>query len=149
MKGIKKEQVIDYFVNPPPGKIKMLKEHRDLQTIDDSTSIKYWRFKFPLINDRDVIFKLQIKKAEGEGNLVFANSIPWDDIPVPKHVVRMAMLDYVYVRPDPEDANSIIYTEIVHFDMKGNMPPRLLNMSIASESMKEYTAMFNYLKPKK
>mmetsp|Transcript_15866 Transcript_15866/g.24416 ORF Transcript_15866/g.24416 Transcript_15866/m.24416 type:complete len:106 (+) Transcript_15866:761-1078(+) len=99
----------------------------------------------PLISDRDTAFKCQRKYLPDGGQLVFVNSITHDDVPEVKGVVRMTMMVHGYVRKNPEDPNVLDYTEISHFDMKGNMPPRLLNMTIASESQKEFKAMYKHL----
>ena len=57
LKGIPAEAMAHYYMNPPESE--MLKEVEVLEKSDDGTScIVYWRFKMPLMSDRDNIAKI-------------------------------------------------------------------------------------------
>lgn len=57
MRGIPNawEKILDYFMHPPKEKMSMIKEMRELETYPDGGVVIYWRFKLPIMSDRDNI----------------------------------------------------------------------------------------------
>jgi hypothetical protein len=52
--------MFDYFINPPQLK-NMIKEVKILERFPDGSIIRYWRWKFPLMSDRDNIMLIKKK----------------------------------------------------------------------------------------
>ena len=42
----------------------MMKEMRLIEKIDDETEIKYWRFKMPMMSDRDNVLKIHMRDID-------------------------------------------------------------------------------------
>lgn len=138
------DEIVKLWFDPPAEVNEMVKNAKVLKRVGEDYVVKYWLCQIPLINDRDVIFELKKKKHEG-GWLMFSNSIPWEEIPVPKKVVRMNIRDAVFARPDPKDPRYSIQTEIFSFGMGGNIPASLENMSVASQSVAEFKNFYKLL----
>uniref|UniRef100_A0A7S3CKZ5 START domain-containing protein n=1 Tax=Strombidium rassoulzadegani TaxID=1082188 RepID=A0A7S3CKZ5_9SPIT len=145
MVGIKPRDVVDFYFDPPNSVLKMVKEFKKIEKIDESTGIFYWRFKLPFMSDRDNIMRIYTQDLEDGSIFVCATSIERDDIPPIPGVFRMFQQINSYVRASKEDPNVVEYTEISHFDMKGKVPPLLLNMVMSSESVKEMKNMYNHM----
>ena len=80
------------------------------------------------------------------GDWVCLKTIVRDDVPEVKGVVRMFLYSRGLVsinKESPED--TVDYTEVSYFNLNGYFPARLMNMVIASETKKEFSAMHKYL----
>ena len=53
-KGITADDVANYFTDPPSMK-NLIKEVKILEQFPDGSFIRYWRLKFPLMQERDNI----------------------------------------------------------------------------------------------
>ena len=58
MKNITGDELVSYFMKPPPGQSSMIQEEKDIEIIDDNTKIVYWKFKMPLMSARDNCMKI-------------------------------------------------------------------------------------------
>ena len=148
MRNIEKDAIMKYWMNPPKDKASMIKECRTVQEFENGDVIVYFRFKVPLMNDRDNVCFIHQETAPEElgGDFIQCTTVEHDDCPEVQGVVRMYQTVSGWIRPDPNDSQIIHYTELDNFDMKGNFPARLMNMMIASESKKEFGNLYNHCK---
>jgi len=138
--------MVDFITNPPADKMKMVVEQRDVEIIDEHNRIKYWRIKMPMMSQRDNVAQMYTKPMDDGSTFVMSKSVERDDVPEVPNVVRMFLFIRSYIRPNKDSpADTIDYTEITHFNMKGYFPARLMNMVIASEAQKEITNTHKYL----
>ena len=145
-KNIKKEELLKFFLNPPPGQQEMMKEMRLIEQIDEKTSVNYWRFKMPMMSDRDNVLSIHQRDVEGGGDFICLKTVVREDVPEVKGCVRMFLYTRGLVevnKESPED--TIDYTEVSYFNLNGYFPARLMNMVIASETKKEFSNMYKYL----
>lgn len=145
-KGIKTQALAEYFVNPPPGQQAMIKEMRTIEQVDADTKIVYWRFKMPMMSDRDNVISLH-QRNNDDGSIYFClKTVERADVPEVPGCVRMFLYTRGIAKPNAESPEDIIdYTEFSYFNMKGYFPARLMNMVIASETQKEFGNMYKYL----
>lgn len=131
LKDVKMDDFVDYFMNPPPSQQAMIKEMRTLEEIDENTKIVYWRFKMPMMSERDNVISLHKRKLD-DGSVYFCvKTVERADTPEVKGIVRMFLYTRGLMKPNPEDPSAIDYTELSFFNMKGYFPARLMNMVIA------------------
>lgn len=145
-KGIKKDQLLKYYLNPPPGQQQMIKEQRTIERIDENTTIDYWRFKMPMMSDRDNVMSIHQSLTPDGSEFLYIKTVERDDCPPVPGVVRMFLFTRGLVsinKESPED--TIDYTEISYFNLNGYFPARLMNMVIAGETQKEFQNMYTYL----
>ena len=144
--GISMQQLLDYFIDPPPGKMEMMKESRILEKIDEYTCVKYQRIKMPMMSDRDQVLSIHHEPIDKNSTYIIIQTVEREDCPEVPGAVRMSMFLRALIRKNPESPEDTVdFTEINCFNMKGYMPGRLLNMVIASEASKEMTNMYKYL----
>lgn len=125
--------VVEYFMHPPEEKKTMIKEMRLVERISDDDVILYWRFKLPLMSDRDNICMIKRQILPDGTDYGMCTTIERDDIPPVDGVVRMLQSMHVWIRPSPTDPEVTLYTEFDNLDMKGYFPARLMNMALASQ----------------
>jgi len=54
-----------------------------------------------------------------------------DEVPITDAAVRGEMFKGHLIRPDESNPNDLRITDISNMDMKGSIPPRLLNMAMS------------------
>lgn len=143
---MKKEQLLQYYLNPPPGQQNMIKEQRTIERIDENTTIDYWRFKMPMMSDRDNVMSIHQSLTPDGSEFLYIKTVERDDTPPVPGVVRMFLFTRGLVsvnKESPED--TIDYTEVSYFNLNGYFPARLMNMVIAGETQKEFQSMYTYL----
>jgi len=86
--GIKAEEIIEYFTNPPQLK-NLIKEVKILEKFPDGSFIRYWRLKFPLISDRDNIMLIKKKYLANGGIFIDLRTIDHPQDPKYPGVIRM------------------------------------------------------------
>ena len=146
MKNVDCTKLWGYFTNPP--KSSMIKECKILETMPNGDLLIYWRFKLPLMSDRDnVSYCHREPLPDGNGEYISCLTVERDEVPPVKGVVRCHQQICAYWHVDKEDPTLTRYTEIDTFDLKGYMPAKLLNMTIASETAKEFAVLYKGLKP--
>ena len=128
--------------------MKMLKEMKTIEKIDDQTKIMYWRFKMPMMSDRDNVVKQVRMPLSDTEDYVLLETIERDDVPEVPGAVRMFTFIRGYVRDSKEIPGAIDYTEITLFNMRGYFPSRLLNMVISSELNRDMGNMYKHLAAK-
>ena len=128
--------------------MKMIKETRLIEKINEDEEIKYWRFRMPLMSDRDMVFRQFRKTLEDGSKLIFVTTIDRPDVPPIKGIVRMTMSVHGLIKPG-STPGVVDYTELSKFDMKGHLPARLLNMVIASEAQKGVKEMYKHFQDEK
>lgn len=69
-----------------------------------------------------------------------------EDEPVRPGIIRVSMRYLVWIRPNAEDPTITDYTEISTIDFGGYVPTMLLNMTLASESIKEFKLLYAHCK---
>ena len=145
-KNIKKEEILKYFLNPPPDQMAMMKEMRDIEQIDDQTKVVYWRFKMPMMSDRDNVMQIHQSETDDGSEFICLKTVVRDDVPEVPGCVRMFMFTRGMVSVNKESPDDTIdYCEITYFNMNGYFPARLMNMVIAGETKKEFGNMYKYL----
>ena len=124
----------------------MIKEQRTIERIDENTTIDYWRFKMPMMSDRDNVMSIHQSLTPDGSEFLYIKTVERDDCPPVPGVVRMFLFTRGLVsinKESPED--TIDYTEISYFNLNGYFPARLMNMVIAGETQKEFQNMYTYL----
>ena len=112
----------------------MMKELRDIEQIDKDTKVVYWRFKMPMMTDRDNVIQIHNREIDGKEFFV-VKTVERDDVPEVPGVVRMFMNSRGLISINKESPDDTIdYTELSYFNLKGYFPARLMNMVIASET---------------
>lgn len=139
--------IMNYFYNPPKEKSSMMKEVRTLEERPDG-KVVYWRFKLPLMSDRDNICFIKETKQDDGSLFIQCTTEERDDVPPVKGVVRMYMYVSCWVRPDASNPELWHFTEIELIDFGGKIPPALLNMALASDGLKEFKTMYNHIRIK-
>lgn len=94
------------------------------------------------MSDRDGVDHFTVKNIDADTIYFQCISVDREDTPPIKGVVRMYMAINCIVRANKESPNDTVdYCEMSIYDMKGYVPARLLNMVMASESLKEFKNM--------
>ena len=57
------KEYLDYWLNPPTND--QIIEAKVLEKYDDGDTVRYWRFKLPMMSDRDNIQHTVIKEVDG------------------------------------------------------------------------------------
>lgn len=127
-------------MNPPPSS--MLKECSTIEEFPDGSCIKYMLIGMPMMTPRDNV--LHIVKQEKDGHLFCTmKTIEHPTKPVTKGIIRMFSYMAFTLKQEGDD---VVMHDCEHFDMKGYMPAFMLNMTIASETAKEFTNMMKNIK---
>jgi hypothetical protein len=143
MKDVEPKLIMHYFLNPPKDKANLIKEMRQLHVAPNGDTTVYWRFRMPMMSDRDNVALIRQQELKDEGGIfVQCMTVDRDDVPLVKGVIRMEQSISAWVRPHPIDDSITVYTEIDNMDMKGNIPSSLMNMLLASEVGKEFESMY-------
>lgn len=136
------EEVVDYFVNPPPTK--MFKEFRDIEKLNDGSIIKYIRVGMPMMSDRDnVLFVSQMKVDDGV--LLTLRTVEHPAMPPIPKVVRMYNHIVCFCK---QSGNNVIMLDFEYANLKGYLPASLLNMAVASETAKQFATMMKHIQAK-
>ena len=144
LKGVPVHAMVESYMNPL--QTDMLKECETLEkTEDGKTAIMYWRFKMPLMSDRDNVAKICQVPQEDGSIFGYCITIDHEKKPMVKNVVRM--WQKVYFRCSVKD-DVMTYTEISNFDMKGYMPAKLMNMVLSAETEKEFCTLYKHWQTK-
>ena len=128
--------------------MKMIKECRVLEEDGKDLITMYWRFKMPLMNDRDNILRITREDVEGGKQFVHCVTVERDDTPEIPGVQRMFTQLNGLLAPSAEYPDCLEYTEISYFDIKGSVPARLLNMVIANMAKGEFMNIYESIKKK-
>lgn len=139
MQNVTTEDLVDYFMNPQASAV--LKEVKTLETLADGGKIMYWRFSMPMMSDRDaVLHMVQQRRDDANGTFIKIKSVEHADMPLVKDIIRMYYYEALLLQ---QQGDNLLMTECIHMDMKGYMPASLMNMTIASETSKEFITMMN------
>lgn len=91
--------------------------------------------KFPMMTDRDNILRVKRHPFAADSFWITAETIEHPDYPPQKKYIRMLQTLHIYIRPNPAVPGNFLYSEISNFDIKGNVPTRLINMILPSEAV--------------
>ena len=151
LQNVNGDDFMEYFNNPPMDD-GVMKEMRKIEDIPDG-QICYWRFKMPMMSERDNICKVITKKMDNGDLFIACTSLERDDIPPVKGVVRMYQHISGLMRLQPGvEPPTFDYTEFDVIDMGGYIPTRLMNMVMASTIKSEFRKFYEAIrldKPKK
>ena len=64
MKDADPNMIMHYFLNPPTDKASMIKEMRKLDVAANGDTTVYWRFRMPMMSDRDNIALIRSQNVE-------------------------------------------------------------------------------------
>jgi hypothetical protein len=121
----------------------MTKELKVLEKHSDDSFIIYWRFKMPMMSDRDNVMHIMKQKREDGSIFTMLKTVERDDAPLVKGVVRCFCFTQGLCTVNKESPDDTIdYTELSYFNMNGYFPARLMNMIIASETKREFGRMY-------
>ena len=81
--------MIDYFFNPNPNQIKLLKEQKFIGPKSKEDQIQYWRMKIPMMSDRDNCIRQMTKKLDDGSIFILAESIKHEEAPEQEGVIRI------------------------------------------------------------
>lgn len=127
MQNVYLEDVVDYYINPPPNEL--IKEKKDLETLDDGSLIKYMLISMPMMSERDNVIQISQKNIDG-GVFLVVTTVEHPAMPPVKGVVRMFNHVTSFLKQDGKNVKMIDYEYV---NMKGYLPAALLNMTMASE----------------
>lgn len=141
--GVDPHKLWTYITNPPPTTL--LKELKVIGSEGEHQIDIYFQVKVPLMTTRDLVLRCQRFPLTDDSYYLTTQTITHPDYPPRKGIIRMFSYLGAYIRPDPAVPGNYLYTEISNFDMKGSMPVKLLNMSLASEASKEMKNLSKYM----
>ena len=99
------------------------------------------RISMPMMSDRDNVIQIQFKDIDG-GTFMSMHTVEHAlDKPDPK-VIRMFNHAICFLK---QEGNDVTMTDFEYFNLRGYLPASLLNMTIASETSKEFTSMMKHI----
>ena len=133
--NIEATKMWEYITNPP--KNTLLRELKTIASDGPNHLDIYYQVKLPLMSTRDNLLRCKRTILTDDAFYIQTETIDHPDYPPKKGIIRMFAFLGGYMRPSPTTPGNYLYTEISNFDMKGSIPVKLLNMSLASEAAKE------------
>ena len=137
-----------YMTNPNVEESAMVKEFRCTHDNGEADRNYYFRFKLPMMTDRDNICNISVDRRENGLIFLTMRSIEHPDFPPLPNVVRNFQNITGIVKPHPSIPKCWDYCEIDQLDMKGSFPSRLFNMIMASSCKAEMEKMYRCVKDK-
>jgi hypothetical protein len=145
LQNVNGDKFMDYLNNPPMDD-GMIKEMRKIEDIPDG-QIMYWRFKMPMMSERDNVCKVLSKKLDNGDLFIAMSSIEREDTPPMKGVIRMYQQISGHMRLIPGvEPPTYDYTEFDVIDMGGYIPTRLMNMVMASTIKSEFRKFYDVIR---
>jgi hypothetical protein len=143
-KNVKREDLVEYMTNPPPHDD--ILERKCLEKIDENTSVNYWKFKMPMMSDRDNVIQIHKSDLAGGNKFFVMKSVEREDCPEVAGAVRMFMFSRGLISINNESpSDTIDYTEITYMNLNGHFPTGLMNMIMASSMTADYGEMYKAL----
>ena len=143
MQNVDPHKLWQYVIDPP--RTPMIKEAKSYNRVGEHQVDFYMQMKIPLMSARDNIVRVNRHPITDDSYYITCATIDDPNEPPRKGVIRMFSTMQGYIRPSPTTPGNYIYTEISTFDMKGSMPVKLLNMSLASEGAKEMRSICKFM----
>ena len=152
-RGIKLKDALEFFKTLPADKFDMIKieKYEDVvQTPDESlwSAIRYRVTTAPMITDRDALSVVSFTKDAATGKYFFATrSIEDDRYPEQSDRVRIFVTETYEMEESVEEGQ--VVTTISGFslyDVRGYVPPSILNMTAANNFLKFQTTLIKIMK---
>lgn len=126
-KGVAPEDFLGYLLNPEnlPG----LKEWKDVETLPDGY-MKYCRVKAPGMTARDHCWKYEIDRREDGSIFVCIRTSSHVDCPEKPGVIRAYYYNSSLFKMSESEEGVMEMTEFIFQDLKGGLPPCLLNAAL-------------------
>mmetsp|Transcript_26866 Transcript_26866/g.52395 ORF Transcript_26866/g.52395 Transcript_26866/m.52395 type:complete len:235 (+) Transcript_26866:187-891(+) len=126
-KGARPQLFVDYLLNPEnlPG----LKEWVDVETLPDGF-IKYCRVKAPGMRARDHCWRYLIDKRDDGSIFVVIRTAEHPKCPPKEGVYRAYYYNSCLFKMSSEEDNVMEMTEFIFMDLKGQIPPKLMNIAL-------------------
>lgn len=136
-----KEWLPTYLKNPDKEHNNNLKEFRCVEDNGELDQTYYFRFKLPMISERDLVCKLSVERKEGNAMFSKMYSVDHKDLPVYPNIIRNYQNMSALTWPHATIPNCWEICEVTQLDMKGHFPARLQNMILASSFRTEREKM--------
>lgn len=151
-RNLKFDKVLEFFKLIPIDKMSMFAEEK-LFDINESADKKSWsaiRLRVttaPLVTDREQVSIVNVRYLD-DGKVFFcARSIDDDRFPLTKNRIRCASNELYEMSETEENGEKIVTMNgCSTFDLKGYIPPSLLNMATANNIFKINQTMVKVLK---
>ena len=86
--GIDKEDVVNYWMNPPVDKIKAVKDFRVIERVSLNEMVVYYAISVPMLSDRDFVEHIKIYRDGEDRIFIRDQSIERPDVPPVKGIIR-------------------------------------------------------------
>jgi len=143
--GVRPQQFLDYLLNPEnlPG----LLEWVDVEDLSDGY-IKYCRVKAPCMKARDHVWKYTIDKRDDGSIFVTIRTCQHEKYPERKNTIRAYYYNACLFQMSKEEDDVMEMTEFIFQDLKGGIPPALMNSALPAGTIATNKKEMEYLKNK-
>ena len=145
-RGCRPQMFLDYLLNPEnlPG----LQEWRDVEATADGGFVKYCRVKAPLMRARDHCWRYTVDRRDDGSIFVCIRTAEHAACPEVPGVIRAFYYNACEFRMSAEEPNVCLMTEFIFQDLKGGLPPGLLNAALPGGTLQANAIEMAHFKKK-
>ena len=144
--GVSPEDFLGFLLNPEnlPG----LKEWKDVETLPDGY-IRYCRVKAPCMTARDHCWKYTIDRRPDGSIFVCIRTTTHPECPEKPGVIRAYYYNSCLFKMSETEEGVMEMTEFIFQDLKGGLPPSLLNAALPAGTLETNKTEMKHLLAKK
>ena len=143
--GVQPQHFLEFLLNPEnlPG----LVEWVDVEDLPDGY-IKYCRVKAPCMKARDHVWKYTIDKRDDGSIFVTIRTCRHEKFPVREDAIRAYYYNSCLFQMSKDEDNFMEMTEFIFQDLKGSIPPSLMNSALPAGTIATNKKEMEYLTKK-
>ena len=145
--GVQPQQFADFLLDLE--KLPGYQESSTVETLPDGCIIKYLRVKAPLMKARDHCWKYTFKTLEDGSIFACIRTIAHPKCPPRSDAIRAYYYNASLFKMSAEEEGVMEMTEFIFQDLKGSLPPGLMNAALPAGTLQANAMEMDILKRKK
>ena len=145
--GVQPQQFADFLLDLE--KLPGYQESSTVETLPDGCIIKYLRVKAPLMKARDHCWKYTFKTLEDGSIFACIRTIAHPKCPPRSDAIRAYYYNASLFKMSAEEEGVMEMTEFIFQDLKGSLPPGLMNAALPAGTLQANAMEMDILKGKK
>lgn len=128
----------------PP--LKMMKHREVFKEFSKNHRIIHFTLAPPILTEREAVLEWKRIDLNEKESMLVIQSVEIEEIPIKPNILRGEVFKAQLIRQDENSPSDLLVSDVSNIDLKGSIPPRLLNMTMTTVLSKGIGDVISHLR---